>query len=65
MEKEKYVKWKHVEELLKIIRARDSFMDWTDEYEKHDKKVKNTIEWLGRNAKEMPNDFDFDWAKDI
>lgn len=53
MEQDKYVKWKHVEELIKLINFRDSFMDWTDEYEKNDKKVKSTVEWLERNAKEI------------
>jgi hypothetical protein len=51
MEKDKYVKWKHVQELIRLIKIRDSFMDWTDNYEIEDKKVKNTIEWLERNAK--------------
>lgn len=50
---EKYVQLIHVQELLKLIRKRDSFMDWTESYEKYDKKVKNTIEWIERNAKEM------------
>jgi hypothetical protein len=53
MGKDKYVKWKHVKELIEMIKYRDTFMDWTDSYEKHDNKVKNTIEWLERNAKEM------------
>ena len=53
MDKDKYVKWKHVQELLGLIKARDSVYDWTETYEKYDKKVKNTIEWLERNAKEM------------
>jgi hypothetical protein len=53
MEKEKYVKWKHVQELISLIKARDCYMDWSTEYEKQDRKVKNTIEWLERNAKEM------------
>lgn len=48
---EKYVKLKHVKQLLNLIYLRDGFMDWTDEYEKRDKKVKNTIEWIERNAK--------------
>lgn len=48
-----YVKLKHVEELLKLIKIRDSHYDWSDEYEKYDKKVNNTIEWLKRNAKEV------------
>lgn len=49
----KYVELQHVQELLKLIRTRDRFMDWSNEYEKYDKKVKNTVEWLERNAKEM------------
>ncbi|MDA2738419.1 hypothetical protein PDQ75_25020 [Bacillus cereus group sp. Bc015] len=51
MDTDKYVKWKHVEELLRLIKIRDSFYDWSDEYAKYDKKVNNTIEWLERNAK--------------
>lgn len=53
MGNEKYVKWKHVEELLKLIRIRDGFHDWSDEYEKYNKKVKNTVAWLERNAEEI------------
>lgn len=53
MANEKYVKWKHVKELIELIGVRDIFMDWTDSYEKYDKKVANTIEWLERNAKEL------------
>lgn len=52
-EKEKYVKLKHVEELLALIHTRDGFHDWSTSYEKYDRKVKNTIEWLKRNAKEL------------
>jgi hypothetical protein len=33
-----------------MISTRDSFHDWSDSYEKMDKKIKNTIEWLERNA---------------
>ncbi|MNG13323.1 hypothetical protein D3C84_969960 [compost metagenome] len=51
--KDKYVKLKHVEELIKLIKARDSFHDWSDEYEKYHEKVKNTIAWLERDAKEI------------
>ena len=47
---EKYVKLKHVQELLKLIRTRDSFYNWSSSYEKYNKKVENTIEWLERNA---------------
>jgi hypothetical protein len=49
----KYVKWEHVNELLKLFKLRDSFHDWSDEYEKYDRKIKNTVEWLERNAKEL------------
>ena len=48
---EKYVKLKHVKELMNLIYKRDSYYDWLDEYEKYDKKVNNTIQWLERNAK--------------
>ncbi|MGV4321232.1 hypothetical protein [Bacillus mojavensis] len=51
MGENKYVELKHVQELLKLIRKRDGFYDWSSDYEKYDKKVKNTIEWLERNAK--------------
>lgn len=48
---EKYVKLKHVKELMKLIEERDSWEHWTDEYEKYDKKVDNTNQWLYRKAK--------------
>ncbi|MFD9628614.1 hypothetical protein [Peribacillus muralis] len=48
---DRYVKWSHVQELLKLIRKRDGYFDWSDEYNKYDKKVNNTVEWLERNAK--------------
>jgi len=48
---DKYVKLKHVKELMKLINKRDSHYDWSDEYEQYDKKVNNTVEWLERNAK--------------
>ncbi|MFJ5625422.1 hypothetical protein ACIQD3_22595 [Peribacillus loiseleuriae] len=51
MPEEKYVKLKHVTELIELINKRDSFYDWSDEHEKYHNKVKNTIEWLERNAK--------------
>jgi hypothetical protein len=53
MEKERYIELKFVQELLKLIRKRDSYYDWSTDYEKYDKKVKKTIEWIERNAKEM------------
>lgn len=49
----KYVKLKHVRELLNLIKTGDSFYDWSDSYEKYDNKVKNTVEWIERNAKTM------------
>lgn len=51
MEEHKYVKLSHLEALVKLIGIRDRHYDWSDEYEKYDKKVKNTVEWLKRNAK--------------
>jgi hypothetical protein len=53
MAESKYVKLEHVQELLKLIKTRDGYCDWMDEYEKYDKKVKKTIEWLERNAREI------------
>lgn len=53
MEEEKYVKLKDVEELIKLIRNRDSYHDWTNTYEELDKKVNDTIERLKRNAIEL------------
>lgn len=53
MEEKKYVELKHVKELLKLIKTRDSFYDWSNEYERYDNKVRNTIEWLERNAKRI------------
>jgi hypothetical protein len=50
MEEDKYVQWKYVKELFDMISKRDCFHDWSDEYEKINKKIKNTIEWLERNA---------------
>jgi len=53
MEKERYVKLKHVKELINLIKTRDRFHDWSTEYEKYNKKVENTIEWIERNAKDF------------
>lgn len=50
---DKYVKLEHVQELLKLIYKRDGYYDWSSDYEKYDKKVKNTTAWLERNAKEI------------
>ncbi|AIW03184.1 hypothetical protein CPT_Mater27 [Bacillus phage Mater] len=50
---QKYVRLDHVQELLKLIKHRDSFMDWTDNYDKFNKKVFNTVAFIERNAKEF------------
>ena len=47
----KYVELQHVKELINLYKNRDSFHDWTESYAKYDRKIKNTIEWLERNAK--------------
>jgi hypothetical protein len=52
----KYIRLDHFEKLLELIDKRDSFADWTDNYEKYTKKVKNTVAWIERNAKEIKND---------
>jgi hypothetical protein len=50
MEEDKYVQWKYVKELIGMIGRRDCFHDYTKQYEELDKKIKNTIKWLERNA---------------
>lgn len=50
---QKYVRLDHVQELLKLIGTRDSFNDWTYEYDKANKKVSNTVAFIERNAKEF------------
>ncbi|MCS0827442.1 hypothetical protein NX029_26360 [Cytobacillus firmus] len=52
MADDKYIKLSHVEELIKLYNTRDGFYDWSDSYERYNNKVKNTIDWLKRNAKE-------------
>lgn len=51
MSETKYVELDQVLELLKLIRERDSYMDWTKHYEQSNEKVKDKIEWLLNNAK--------------
>ncbi|QFP93437.1 UNVERIFIED_ORG: hypothetical protein Xoosp15_172 [Xanthomonas phage Xoo-sp15] len=52
MEEKKYVELKHVQELIRLMNVRNAVAYYEfDEYEKADKKVKNTIDWLERNAK--------------
>lgn len=47
----KYVKLQHVQELLKLMDKRDSYYDWSDVFLGYHQKVKNTIEFVERNAK--------------
>jgi hypothetical protein len=49
----KYVPLSHVKELLRLYEERDAFREWTDGYEKFDKKINKTIEFIERNAKEF------------
>ena len=51
MAETKYVELDHVLELLKLIRLRDSYMDWTKQYETCNEEVKEKIEYLLNNAK--------------
>lgn len=53
MDKDKYVKWEHVEELLALIKIRDRYYEWSDNYEKHNEMVKATTARLKATAKEM------------
>lgn len=53
MSTEKYVELKHVKELIELYRSRDSFNDWSNQYEEYDKEVKKKIEFLDLNAKEL------------
>lgn len=48
---DKYIKLKHFQTLMKLIEQRDGFEWWMVQYDKYDKKVNNTIEWLELNAK--------------
>jgi hypothetical protein len=50
---EKYVKWEHVQELIELFECRDECDEWDSSYDEYDRKIKKTIEWLKRNAKEM------------
>lgn len=50
-DKKKYIRLDHFQKFMELLNNRDRNYDWSDEYEKYDKKVKNTIEWLERNAK--------------
>lgn len=52
MDGEKYVKLKHVEELLKLIEIRDSFHDWTSSYSEQNQKVEDAIDSLRHNAED-------------
>lgn len=47
----RYIELEYFQELMKLYKARDSFHDWSSEWEKYDRKIKNTIAWLERNAR--------------
>lgn len=48
----KYVKLQHVQELLKLFERRSNIPDWEwEKFSKVNDKIKNTIEFLKRNAK--------------
>lgn len=51
MKKEKYVKLKDVQALLKLIEARDCFEWWSQAYKSYDKEIKDAIACLESNAK--------------
>lgn len=48
---DKWVKLKDVEELVSLIKKREGFYDWSDEYEKIDKEVEEKIKQLYSSAK--------------
>lgn len=48
----KYVKLQHVQELIKLYERRSNIPDWEwEKFDKVDSKIKNTVEFLKRNAK--------------
>lgn len=54
----KVIELKHVEKLIEIMERRDSFNDWSQSYDKYDDKLRNSIEWIKKNAidiKEIDN----------
>ncbi|AHN66484.1 hypothetical protein Bcp1_007 [Bacillus phage Bcp1] len=52
VKEKRYVELRHVQELIKLMDQRNGIPDWEfEKYEKVSKKVKNTIDWLERNAK--------------
>ena len=46
----KYVELEKVEELLQLIKARESFHDWSTSYEEYSKKIKFVVEELKGKA---------------
>lgn len=48
---DRFINLKHFEELLNIMVKRDSIEWYHPQYDKMDKKVVNSINWLRRNAK--------------
>lgn len=47
---EKYVKLEDVKELLNLIYRRDSFYDWTSEYDKYEKLAQEKAKEIERSA---------------
>lgn len=50
MDNEKYVKLSSVRHLLKLMYRRDCFYDWSENYEREDKKIKEFIQLIEANA---------------
>lgn len=46
----KYIEIKHVEELIKMYKHRDTIL-WSDEKEKYQEKIDKKISWMIRNAR--------------
>ena len=53
MEKVEYIELTHVRELMRLIKTRDQFHDWSDQWGVYDRKIKGNYEWILRNAKSM------------
>jgi len=45
-----YVKLEHVQELMKLIKKRDSFHDWSDKWEICNRKVIAKMEFIEQNS---------------
>ncbi|MEW4131929.1 hypothetical protein [Bacillus thuringiensis] len=49
----KVVKLSQVQELIKLYKLRDTFYEWSSEWARYNRKIKTTIEFIERNAKEV------------